>query len=358
MMDSRRELSSLSRSDRRLSWARRQLGVPADATPEQVQARFLTIVEEDDFVPDESVQTAYRMLPSGAGGLVQQHEPREFLLAEEELLTEEVEQFAEQMFELPLPERRRRWTELHSRSHLALRPRGRLESLSAGLKADLSVVDNIDRVSVRLADHLCELFLLLPVARATRRAQILDELKNDQTISNRAVRRFQSRYADLAAMDPDLLSQLIGHPTHAKQVAKARRRRRREPPVVAKSQSSGGTPWWLIGVVLVVASSVGRLVTVDNRSPSRPPPTSTYSPEFNEKMQSIITDLERQRTDTDTDSQRMLEAIRRLREPPAGDMKPAVEPKQPFVNPLPRPPDVPTKKSSVARDSRPENRPE
>jgi len=330
-MNSRREQSFLSRSDRRLNWARRQLGVPADATPEQVQAKFLAVVEEDDFVPDESLSTAYRILRTGTGGLLEQREPKEFLLAEEETLTEEVEQFAQQMFELPMAERRRRWTELHSRSHLALRPRGRLEVLSPALKADLSAIDQNDALSVKLAGHLCELHPLLPVARAARRGQVLDQLKNDQMISSRAVRRFQSRYADVAALDPDLLAQLVGHPAHEKQIAKATRRRRRETPVVAKSRSSGGSNWWLIGVALMVMSAVGRLITLDSQNPTRPPPTNLYSHQHDEKIRRIIEDIERQRTDTDT--QRMLEAIRDLRELPKSDVEWPAQPKLPAVEP-------------------------
>ena len=55
--------------DRRTTWAREQLAVSDEASPEEVRARFLNLLDEEQFVPDESVCQAFLMLRENADGI-------------------------------------------------------------------------------------------------------------------------------------------------------------------------------------------------------------------------------------------------------------------------------------------------
>jgi hypothetical protein len=255
----------MSRLEQRLSWARDQVGVPPEAPLPEVRTRFLAAVERENFVPDESLDRAFRTLRWEAEGVIDAEDPPEFLQAEESELHDDVEAFAAKMFSWPMAERRQRWADLYRRCEYSPRLRARLERLAPGLDVELNAADESGRQMhvETLTRYAAELFPLRPAARAARRHAILGALHKDEIKPwRKAAQSLKNRNPTLAALAPDLIDQVATAGTAAKKPAAVTVRRETSP--------HRGTGWGLGVAACILISFIVRAAMMSSSSPSTP----------------------------------------------------------------------------------------
>ncbi len=247
------DTTSTDRLEQRLDWARDQIGVPPGASFHDIRARFFSLVEQENFVPDETLDTAFRTLRWNAEGVIDDDDPAEFLAAEERELLDAVEAFASKMFSLPVDQRRQHWAALRQRAEFALRPRTRLEALAEGLDFDVKTVDSSqgDMRLDTLTRYAMELFPLRPTARAARRYALLQTLhKEDVQPWRKAAQTLQLRHPQVTALAPEFIQQLAttGKPRRAAKAVS-----------VQRGESSGrGGGWGLALAVCILVSFLAR----------------------------------------------------------------------------------------------------
>lgn len=258
------------RLQRRLRWAAEQLGLSPHASADEVRAAWLRRLPEEDFVPSSELRWALAALlrRQPEGGWEARADEAAFA-AEEERLRDEVEAFAEQFWDLPADERRRRWEKLTDCCAFAPTLRARLRLLEAGLAIDPHTPSEDARVA-ELASHVRELFVLRPGPRAHARQDILRRMENEREKWKTAVRRLRYACPALASLGADLLNKLeTAMPTPQ------RLPKRPPPPQSTASASTGGqVPRWIFIVIAVAASQIAR-VACDH---SPPPPTMPTRP--------------------------------------------------------------------------------
>jgi hypothetical protein len=294
-----------TRLEERLAWAREVLQVEEDAAPAEVRGKFLRDLAEQRFVPAESVSRAFQTLRFDADGIAELEDPHEFLLAEEQQLQEEVDEFARQMFRWPIDQRKRLWIQLQQRCEHALRPQARLHALAIGLKADPAAVDINAPLVKELAGYACQLFPLRPVARAKLRNEILsriersthpDSFDNSADPQSRyksvadhwtkaranwenAARVLQSRHPELAALDTQFVERLANWTAEQKRMTKPQPAPSRRQPTVRTTQSSGRSYWWVVALVVMFMANAMRFMgnsSDSSRYPQQPYKYKTY----------------------------------------------------------------------------------
>jgi hypothetical protein len=261
-------------------WAAEELGVAAGAAPDVVRGAFLRRLAETDFVPPPAALRAYRHLAEGRPLRAENACAEHVLLAEEDRLRTEVEDFAEQFFTLAPPERRQRWLALTERCRWSPPLAARLLGLEAGLGVDLSEVPDADPLAARLARQVGELFVLRPADRAQRRRAFLARMGGEADAWERAARRLDESHPAVASLAPELLDRLMEWSATQKELARARKRPRRGASAAGTSGPSGGSgggrfPWYVIFFIIM---GLSWLVRSADRRPAPAPSYDRFRP--------------------------------------------------------------------------------
>jgi hypothetical protein len=239
------------------AWAAGQLQVSPGASPGEVQAALWRSLPEADFVPAPAVDQAWRILiprrSVPAPGVSM--EDRSFQEKEEQWRAE-VEQFAQEFFNLSPTDRHRRWQDLHGRFAWSRPLAARLKALAVGLTVnrDAYLADSPQRR--RLAHYVCDLFVLRPAERAAQRRALLEGMAAEMAEWERPANRLFVDDPALARLEPEFLRQVASWRT--RQRAKAKRRTRTRSGRRAPASSQGGG--WIAWVAIIVVVGLVRLV--------------------------------------------------------------------------------------------------
>lgn len=247
-------------------WAVAQLDLGRDAAPAEVRAALLRRLAEDDFVPPLRRHLAARILldPAYASAAALRHVSGE----KEDRLRTEVDSFAADFFKLQPAARRQRWQELTACCAFTPPLAARVRELEEGLVVIPPTTGDAPDV-VALAEHVCELFVLRPAARAARRQELLREMEPSVARWQAAARQLRSLSPAVAALAPHLLNELADWEAWLQQ----QRRREQVTPAVMESPSASskrGSVWPVIVGIIVVVNLVR--LGVNSTNSTAPPP--------------------------------------------------------------------------------------
>jgi hypothetical protein len=252
----------------------------------------------------------------------------------ERALRAEVEEFAAAFFTVPVGERRQRWQELSSRCAGKPALVARLGALEPGLALTPGLVDDGHPLVQRLIQQIGRLLVLGPQERARERENVLAGLESQLTQWGTAVRQLRKRHPALAALEPELVRELVAWRRRRKVLA--RRRRQQAQP------QSNDTPFQ--GSLAVVLALVTGLILALVRGATAPRRPTTPTPSFTLPTMPKIDwrdhgRLWQEHLD-EAQRQRLLEeAIRKLQ----GREHPVL----PFPPPAPPPPEAPPGRSDT-----------
>lgn len=274
------------------AWAAREVGLPPDATPDEVRAALLCEVTREGFAPPPARQRAWQVLcaPTGSPPPC----PPEALVAEEGRLRDEIDDFAASFFTTPVGARRQRWRELSALAAFSPPLAARLAALEPGLDLDVRPGGIGNPRTEQLASHVAGLFVLAPAARAAQRQAVLRGMQGDIVGWEEAARQLQATLPALAELEPTLLSSILGWRGQQQRLAKLREARGqagrrpaarpapapRAPAAPAPASGAGGKAIGG-GAVLVAFFIIRACVGLGSHSSSStPPPTYTPPPKF------------------------------------------------------------------------------
>jgi hypothetical protein len=261
-------------------WAAKQLGVSPEATPAEARAAFLRQLPDEEFVPAPALVRGARAL--AAFGSDVPPDPRaeaEALQEAEEAVRAEIEDFADQYWEISVGPRRAKWEALMARADFSRSLRTRLRDLEAGLNiADPGLPAGVDPYLRELASTLCNLYVL----RQARRARAWQDSRKQIRIRmwdwKDAALACRERYPALAALLPNLIEELVswwGPQSY-------------NPPRTARALAAEAQPRqqyrWVIAVLLLGVSSIVRTLSGIGNYTAPPPefPNSSRPPVFRE----------------------------------------------------------------------------
>jgi hypothetical protein len=254
------------------SWAARQVGLSPDAPPDVVRGALLREVTRADFVPPPERHAAWQAVCAPPGT-----PPPEMLLAEESRLRGEVDDFAAAFFATPVAARQQRWQALSAQCAFSPPLTARLAALQPALGLELRLEDVGNPRTAQLASHVAGLFVLAPVARAAQRQAVLRSLQADIAGWEEMTRQLQAVAPALAALEPTLLSSILGWRVQQQRLSRARagreppsrpaprtaaRAKAAAPPAPAAKGSGGGRAvgWGavvLVGLAIRVCAGIG-----------------------------------------------------------------------------------------------------
>jgi hypothetical protein len=292
-------------------WARKQLTLPGDAPPERCRSAVLEQLEEENFLPAETMHECAWILEDELLGIAGQPQPR-FLASERERMGREIAAFAAVFFQVDPPDRLRRWNELRASANFGVHVAW-LELLKPGLAWPCATVTLDSPVANRLVQHLRELFVLLPPQRALRRRAMKHSYIEYHDELLHALQLVRRQYPDLCACGEDLLAAVAGSPdeefealvsirasgsqAHPRQweVQPADVRpspatqQNRRPTTAANKEMPIGL-WIAIGIFAMIISTIFRAASIQNRaspnktSLSRPAQWTKYDQEALEQI--------------------------------------------------------------------------
>jgi hypothetical protein len=254
------------------AWACRLLAQPAGATWSVARAEFLRRVQAAEYCPAPPVDYAQRVL-SGDGAAVPADFGWQFAQLDREAeLGREVEQLAQQWFALGIPQRQESWRRLYSACGHFPNLCVRLEALRTAWDVDLS---DLTGPQQQLARMMADLFVLRPSARALLRRELLLELEENNAFWETSAGELRENHPRIAALEPALLSAIVGHKLHAKQARAAKK-------AFAKSAKAANTTSspnrWPILIVVFVVLNLVRMALQNSSSPTPPPPRPFVHP--------------------------------------------------------------------------------
>ncbi len=252
-------------------WAAERLGIRPDSSARDFSVALLSRVEEDDFVPPLVVRQAWEV---AVGKQASEPFPLDELLEDE--LHSDVENFARQFFEMPVPDRVRAWRQLFEQAASWPRLKARLTNLRPGLQVEFPAVSAKNPHAQELIASARELFILPPAQRALRRREILRQsLQTQLRPWQNAARTIRWRYRSIAALSPDLILSLAAS---RRTIARARRNytlRLSAPAPKTTGMRRRVSTAWLV-VVLVIFVVVGISIFDDHRP--------TIQRDYNQRM--------------------------------------------------------------------------
>jgi hypothetical protein len=269
-------MTGSARDEVRRRWAAKQLGVSPDVAADEARSVFLRRLPREDFVPDPSLWTAARCL--GVGGDGAGATPRAEMDAtreQEEALSVEIEDFANNYWTMPSADRRARWQVLSARAAPFLPLRARLKCLEGGL--DVATPELPAGTDPRVADltrSICELYVLRLAARSRAWQTQWRKLRWRISDWRRAADKLRDHYPAILALLPDVREKLSGWEPPSLHIA---------PPVLKGTEPSASS-WRRLGLFLwATAAGAGVLAGFFSSSsqpvnPSRPIPSIQSDP--------------------------------------------------------------------------------
>jgi hypothetical protein len=248
-------------------WAAGQLGLAADATAAEARAAFLRRLPREDFVPPLELVQAARCFGVGATAARDARTEAEVARAEEAALRVDVEEFADQYWELRPADRRTRWETLWAHANFSLGLRARLKCLEDGLDiARKQVPAGTDPLVAELACRVCDIYVLRLAARARAWQAVWREARRNIWGWKAAAEVLVARYPDIAALQSEAV----------KKFAKWEGPSSVQPPRI-KSPEEAASTWqqyrWLVWLLAIVVGGVVK--SFDSSDPLRPPDRST-----------------------------------------------------------------------------------
>jgi hypothetical protein len=289
------------------AWAAEQIGVSAEASAAEARGALLRALPGSDFLPAPGARAAVRIL-CGTDPEAFVHSPAvcEARREREALLRGDVEQFASDFFRTPPPERQARWQALWQRAASCAAVRARLTALQPGLKVEAEPLPEDDPPVCELGEHLQELFVLAPAARAARRRELIDDFAESIDIWEDAAKRVARKVPALVGLESELPERLrswqktqIGLDRRRRQ--DARRIRAGQPRVSAPAQTGGGKSgswaWVAVLIGLALGGIRGAMSTSNNASNYSSPsvPNFQASPYQEKRGDEVLRQLEQQR---------------------------------------------------------------
>lgn len=267
------------RRERRLRWAAEQLGLNPHASAEEIRAAMLQRLPDEDFVPlSEDRGALAALLRRPAEGGWEARADQEAYWWEQVQLRGEVEAFAQQFWDVPAEERRRRWEALADRCAFAPALRARLRLLEVGLDCDAHLNEaEVDSRVIELANHVRELFVLRPGSRARTRQAILRRMtgspKNECKEWKAAARRLRRAHPKFASLANDLLDKV------EKATAKSKRVRKKLPAMTTARNTGGNSSRWPMWVTIGIVVGIVRACSTISNPPTPPQSTTFQLPE-------------------------------------------------------------------------------
>jgi hypothetical protein len=190
------------------AWAAAKLGVPTDASTDDVCRAFLVQLETDEFVPSNDKLIALKLRLRS----FPQAEPPDFWLNQfrEERAKElgrAVEAFAREYWALPIVQRQTNHAELLAAAADFPLTKAHLERLRKGLEVE-SVIDGEGNPEQTLVRKVQDLYALTPQDQALGRQELLDQLHADPA-GPIAFQRLLEDYPEVARLHPGMNQQFL-----------------------------------------------------------------------------------------------------------------------------------------------------
>jgi len=271
------------------AWAREQLELGEAVPSDEARRAFLQRLNDEDFLPPESLPYALTVLEGRAGppGVNEDAVGAEF----GDRRRQRVEEFARTFFQIPIDRRREQWLHWKAECEDDAALTNRLDRLEPGLALDPNGLAPADPNVRKLIQEASKIFVLRPFEAAQARAAFFRR-DGTQTPDGMiqwaaAARMLKRTYPRYEALAPELIQQVIRWPVRAKQLERQRRRPQATRPgsrvtkVLPPPPASAPTaePFYdpnkkklYVGLILViVAMCVGIRATTRPHS-SAPPP--------------------------------------------------------------------------------------
>ncbi|GIW79090.1 MAG: hypothetical protein KatS3mg105_0897 [Gemmatales bacterium] len=231
-------------------WLAHQLGVPENATPDQVRRGFCHRLQEEHFIPPQNWQDAQAWLCGEISAAAKNRFYSRLFLERQLALEQCIEEFAQAFFQLDPAERELRYRNLERLCSNHPKLAARLRRLQRGLKirSGLPLAEN------DLLKNICDLFVASPAKAATQRQCVLNDWQKRRD-RRAAVRSVRTSFPEVADLVPGFLDEVLG------------KRLKVRLPAAAKGakQLPSSFSLWLIFSAVVVGLGLG-VVTVSWQS--------------------------------------------------------------------------------------------
>lgn len=308
-------------------WAREQLAVGEEASPEELQAAFLQKLETEEFWPGGELLCAYETLTQPER--VEQTTQAMRALGVhhwESKLAEEVEEFATHFFSFTPEERRSRWEELQRDCQHDPQLSRRLQALRVGLALPSEAPNtDVPEISV-LLESLKRLFVLRHGASVRLRQVLLETWRCEASHWQQIAKQLEREHPDWARLDPVLVTRLKNG-NRLPQSVRPQSRYAEEPSYAGASQEENH--WWV--VLCIGCALAGGLLAflLDDKSDRPRQGQKVYPPPQVEPFQSS------------QEIQRKLRELQsRLRQPPITPLPSTEIPRPEIPQPPAIPPDI------------------
>lgn len=206
--------------------ARRSLGIPGKATPEQIRGIIAAKLESSQFLPPPKIEQAVLLLSDslpldlwsrGRGSVL--FRPREVALRQK------AAQFAGRFFSIPPDERRTQWQSLAVQCGGFVTLESWMEALAVGLDVmPPTLADDKTLLVDLLAKELCRIFVMPPAERAAWQTELIRQSADDPRRWQAAARELKSRCPQLVPLLPTLMNSMTQCVRTVKMAKKAARK--------------------------------------------------------------------------------------------------------------------------------------
>lgn len=257
-------------------WAADQLGTSPDAPATAARTAFCSLLRDADFVPPDEWHSAYRVLAvdANAASATAFGDPN-IARDVQDRLRLEIDEFASEYFNLEPAERRNRWGELQVRAASFKSLVNWLDALAPGLDIRKDMTLNGPPQLIGLFEAVLRNFVVRPIEAAWHRQRFIEECQPEIGAYQYAAQQLQKRYPALAALAPDLVTQLA---TWSKAQREREARRKKVRAAMAQAGSTTDLKKLLpFALILIPAFIIG--LSRDSSKKSRPPvQVPSYNP--------------------------------------------------------------------------------
>jgi hypothetical protein len=190
-------------------WAVRTTGLDPAADARDRLFQLLRRLERDGFLPWAAEILAVRTFCEPALLDLRQEMAGPFVADLWQWLAPRVDRFCADFFTIAPAERRAQWNNLRRLSVECPPLRRRLDLLHPGLSIDVNQLARESPDGRKVADFLCELFVLHPAQRAARRRAFFSASPTELAKARHALRRLRRRYREITALEPALIARLL-----------------------------------------------------------------------------------------------------------------------------------------------------
>ena len=217
-----------------LTWASETMGLSAQSDSDQIRRSAFEQLAKLDFSPSESWHTALVVI-LGPESKAFRDVPDSYFEIREEQLNQQIDNLAQEFFQLSPEQRRARWDELYPVCQPWPQLRLWLDQLKRGLDVRPESLANTAESIQVLGTLICRSFVLPPARRASLLLNELTPSLLSQSFRETAVHTLWRFFPKIASLDEQLLDDLIGKPRSEPIPKKSTKKRR--PKVVKEAVS-------------------------------------------------------------------------------------------------------------------------